>query len=99
MRYRVALKFQSAANIAERTVEFVDATLIGLDVIETAVHVAYHQLPQRLIPLAAGHAEMMAYLELHAPGDVSRLQYFDDTDLRGPEWLKEFVVKAEIMEE
>lgn len=103
MTARVKLQFRSAAYAGETTVTVVDEYMRGFHLLERAVQVAYYQLPTRIVVTVAVSVEpeetLIPYLELHDKDDVNRTYYFDDDDLRGPEWLKEFVVKAEIVEE
>lgn len=74
----------------------------GFNAFEWALTEACDQLPWRIVAPendAEGDMEKMVYLTLHKNGDVNQTEYFEDADLRGPEWLKEFVVRAEIVEE
>ena len=83
----------------------------GFDAIEEGMKHAYQNLPARhvannshgpIAPIERVYDELaleqIPYLELHAGKFFPKRCYIEDTDLRGPEWLKEFVVKAEILE-
>jgi hypothetical protein len=104
MNARVALRFRVGAFVAEETVTVtvVDAVTPGFDILEAAVHVLYYELPQWQVPVlengVVARHEQVPYLTLRDHTDANRIHYFEDTDQRGPEWLKEFVVKAELLE-
>jgi len=94
---RVRLRLGQDDFTAERLVPVPAPDLAGLALIEAAVHAAFATLPARLVfPDADPDAgELMHYLELRNPADETR--YAEDTYLRGPVWLADLVLAAELV--
>lgn len=96
----VRLRLQSGSYQKALDVQIVsDAAELGFYAMENAIGEAYQHLPSRDVPAdpddATAGTERMAFVELNDAEGNRRI--VEDTDLRGEEWLKEFVVAAEIV--
>lgn len=90
----IILTFQQWEYKVEKSIK-VGGNQTGLNIIDLALETLYEELPTNAYGAISDFSQA-AYIELtDSSGDVLTC---DDEELKGEEWLKEMLVKAEIVD-